>query len=476
MKIKPNVSQQDRTSIPEGFGYGSEEEPTETPAEQTPPTEPDVTGFEDLDNLAGDMDKDSPADELDKDLGWGSGEEEEEEGDETDAEETDDSEEEESADSDETESDDTDTDEESEESEEETADSEEEEEELFYDTERDFPGEKVAPTTYKDRVALNSGVAAKVNHARELVEKLEGMDKGLGAIELPELFGENEEFVKDPFDRSTFADTEDGDAKKAAFQLDKFINTVKGKISRVEGEYNVAKEKEEVEQEYSTALDNLTDALDKTGIPVQEATQLTQRQILQKADDAIKDYKDNKFDDVYTKQGIDAANAHLRELEQAKATIQGFPEISERYNSVSNKKAPQQQQVSEEQMKTAFQEWEQDRPELPLFNGKTDAEKRDFLEFTRLKIQKGEAGKPGSARSWHKLYSEHQAERKKEYEKYQSTKKKAGKKETPNEQKEQKRKKPPVAKVLNKDRLDRNALTTENVDAELDELAKELDS
>ena len=469
MDPKPNTSQQSRDSIPKGFGYGGESEEQEV-----------TTSTDELDDLASDMDGETPTDDLDRDLGWGSEEEEEIEEESTEEEEV--ADEQEESDDETQESDESDELEAEGEQEEEPAGEgeetdEEEGDEPFYDAERDFPGEKVQPSKYKDRVALNSGVAAKVNHSRELLNKLEEMEKGVGAIELPEIFEGNEEFVKNPFDRENFSNLDADQAKKAAFELDKFISDVKNKVDRVESEYTVAQEKEQVTEQYQDALNNVTEALDKTGIPVQEATNLTQRQILSRVDKAIEDYKENTFDEVYTEKGIDAANAGLRELEQAKETITEFPEISEKYHDVANKE-PAQPQVTEEQTKEAFQELAEDRPDLPMFNGETDAEKRDFLEYARLKVQKGQADVPGTSRDWLNLYKQHQSDRKKEYERYKSSKKKStadDKKAGKQTSSKKKKKNPPVSKIRSS-KFDRNELSTEDVDNTLDDLASEMDA
>jgi len=113
-----------------------------------------------------------------------------------------------------------------------------------------------------------------------------------------------------------------------------------------------------------------------------------------------------------------------------------------------------------------------------MFNGETDAEKRDFLEYARLKVQNGQADVPGTSRDWLNLYKQHQSDRKKEYERYKSSKKKstADDKKTGKQTSSKKKKKnPPVSKIRSS-KFDRNELSTEDVDNTLDDLASEMDA
>lgn len=432
----PNTDMVDRTTIPDSI---------------TPPsTDATDNAFDDLDSLAREMNDQKIPDDFDRAYDWSEASSEDSAEDPADPEED-------AVDPVEVEG---------QESTEEGV-SEEGTQENFYDTERDFPGEKVAPTVYKDRISLDSGVAAKINYAREQIEKLEQMGADLGAIDLPDIFQGQEDFVKQPFDRESFLDVDDESAKKAAFQMDKFINSVKNKVSRIETEYNSTQEKEQVTQEYNQALDGLVSALETAKIPVNEATQMTQAQIEKRIQDEIVNYKENVFDDVYTRDGIDAANEGLRKLEQSLTVVQQFPEVAKKYKEVSDKPSVQNQEVSKEQMQSSFEELQKDQPELEMFKAETDLLQRDFLEYVRLKIEKGSVDRPGTARAWLNLYRQHQSDRMEMAKKIEARRsKQQGTQPKP-------KPKPPVNSVRRPDYSNARS-SVDDVDAEIDELAREM--
>lgn len=438
--VKPNAAMEDRTSIDEGIA---------------PPSE--GYDYSDLDALADEMNQQTIPDDFDRAYSFDQSEPEEEQEvqEEEEAIEPVDVEGQES------------TEPEVESTEEAPEGEVEPESENFYDAERDFPGEKVAPTVYKDRISLDSGVAAKVNYAREQLEKLESMGANLGAIDLPELFEGNEEFVKNPFDREAFLEVDDDTAKKAAFEMDKFINAVKGKVSRIETEFNASQEVNQITEQYNTALDELVVALELGKIPLNEATQLTQAQIEQRIEEEIVNYKENVFDDVYTRKGLDEANEGLRKLNEALNTVRAFPEIAQKYNEVANKKSSQVEEVTREQMKSSFEELQKDRPDLEMFKAETDLLQRDFLEYVRLKIEKGSVEKPGTPRAWLNLYNQHQKDRMEAAKKLEARRKQNAPAQPKPKQK------PPVSRVRNMDYSNARS-SIDDVDAEMEELAKEL--
>lgn len=430
--VKPNATMEDRTSIDEGIA---------------PPSE--GYDYSDLDALADEMNQQTIPDDFDRAYSFDQSEPEEEQGvqEKEEAIEPVDIKGQEN------------TEPEVEPTEDTPEGEVEPESENFYDAERDFPGEKVAPTVYKDRISLDSGVAAKVNYAREQLEKLESMGANLGAIDLPELFEGNEEFVKNPFDRDSFLEVDDATAKKAAFEMDKFINAVKGKVSRIETEFNASQEVNQITEQYNTALDELVVALELCKIPINEAIQLTQAQIEQRIEEEIVNYKENVFDDVYTRKGLDEANEGLRKLNEALNTVRAFPEIAQ--------KSSQVEEVTREQMKSSFEELQKDRPDLEMFKAETDLLQRDFLEYVWLKIEKGSVEKPGTPRAWLNLYNQHQKDRMEAAKKLE-----ARRKQNAPAQPQQKQK-PPVSRVRNMDYSNARS-SIDDVDAEMEELAKEL--
>jgi len=468
--------------LPESIGYGDFGSDEDGGQE----TETTTESADELDELANDMSEESESDDpLDRDLGYGNEDDDEDEDPEesgedqgSESEEGDSQEEEEEVEGEESE--------EAEETEEAETEDEgeeatEEEDELIYDAERDFPDSDVQPTKYNDRIALNSGFTEKVRYLREKKAQLEEAGSRLGAIPLPDYFGDNEGKIDEVVDREAFSSLSDEEAKKAIHDMDVAIKRTTSKLDTVEAEQQQQQQKQQVSQEYEEAVDNLAGALDNIGLSIDEAKNMQIDEINARADEAIAELEDedNAHEFIENNSAQEWRRA-IQELEDAKRTVSEFPDKERKYREQA-KSDNNGQQFDPELAKETYEGFTEDRPEHAVFEGETKAREEDFLEYVRGKIERQEITPPQHEREWLKQadnYVDMIEEEKKAYQqrkKKSSKKDKSGKSKTADDSPVKKDKdKKPTPNDVRGQRSRRDALTTSDIDNDLDRLAQEM--
>lgn len=515
---QPNSDENPRNTIPEGFGYGEDlggsgrkqeaVKPTPAPSDEpTPETgdggrETENPDMFDIEELARETDEKfrgpKEEDKFEDDLGWGIADEadepesadSEDKGDEPDDKHEagsgehgeDDPDGGDSQDDEPTPPDESGTPPKEATDPESDGDSDDEpgEDEPFYDEERDFPDGQAAGTVYKDRVKLNDGVAAKINHARNLKKQLDEMDSGLGAIRLPELFDGQEDYVDRPFDRSQFSDVSDDDAKKAVFELDRFIKDVNKKVANVEKSREQQQQVTQVTEEYRQAVDQLVKDLDVFGMDPNEAASMKVNDILGKIDASIAEFEGDKGRDFVDNNGPKAYNQKMRSFEEARRRIEAFPEVAARQQQLHQKKQGKPAAADPKKVKNSYHEMRDDRADHPVFE--TKQKEKAFLEWAENEVFQGRSQPAETPREWVNLADAYEAEVQKEYEKYQKAEVKSEKaKENPSASGKRAdrsdKKRPPVDKVkTDKKQRDDDRLTIDEIDDDLDRLAKETEA
>lgn len=448
--------------------------------------------FSEQEDLKREMNEDMGAqngqDPFDNEIGWDSPEQEEEEpvGEDTpEAEEEtveDDPEQEEEV---ETSEEDTDIDEGDEEDIETSDEEEAAEDEPFYDASRDFPDMDIDPTKYDNRVELNEGVAAKVQYLSELREELQQEGGNLGAIQLPEYFGNSEEFLEQPLDRNSFAEQDSDTAKKTAAELDQAIKRSRSKLNRVKEQNQRQQEVEQVSEEYKSAVTDLVQAVDAFDIDRREAERMRPQELLQQADQRLNELVEGEEGRrIIDDHGLAVYNQKVDQLKQHRQAIQKFPEAHQKHQKTQqeSERRPQPEQVSPEQMDDDFEVFREDNPNLDMFNAPTIEPENAFKSFVKSKIIR-DGFKYSGPRDFISLHNEYQKLLQKQSERYGKSKASKEKAKSPAKTKagEKKadrsgKKKPPVHKVKGKGTKPGDRITTKDVDDELSDLKKEMNS
>lgn len=460
--------------LPKSLGYGKFGNEEDGGGEAEPTTQEEG----ELDQLASDMDETSnEEDPLERNLGWNDeSEEEAEEGEEEESGEEDDPEGESSEGEEGGEGEETDP-----EAGEEEGEGEEGEDELYYDAERDFPDSDVQPTKYKDRISLNSGFTEKVRYLREKKANLEENGSRLGAIPLPDYFGDDEGKIDETVDREAFAELSDEEAKKAIHDMDVAIKRSSTKLDKVEAQKRQEQQKEEVTQEYQEAVDDLAGALDSIGIDVEKAKGMEIGEINAKADEAIAELEsEENAEDFIRKNSAREWRQAIQELEDAKRTVSEFPEKDREYKEQQSK-SKGGQEFDPELTKSTYEGFSDDRPDHPVYDGDSTAREEDFLEYARGKIERQEITPPQHEREWVSVADDYVEMIESEVKKYEkrkeknSGKDKSGKSKTADDSPVVKDKeKKPNANDLNNQRSRRDVVTTSDIDSDLAALARDM--
>lgn len=501
--MKPNINQEERSKIPDGLGYGSEQSNGNSNPEGGDgggdKPKPKSGSSDELSDLANEMNEsmgNSSDDPFEDAFSWGEGKSENEdqptdEDEPTETAEGEDEEEEDATVEDDTAEDSEEDQEEVEVSEEESEGEEESEEseepEIFYDAKRDFPDLDIDPTTYKSRVDLNEGFAAKVRYLSELRDQLSERDSGLGAIQLPELTGNSEEFLNQPADREMFSSQDADTAKKTVAELDQAIKRAKSKIDRIDTQRKREKKVQQVSEEYKEGVQNLVSAVDAFGIDRSEAERMSIPDLLQQADQHLKDLQQgDKGQQIIDEHGLPEYNRRIEQLRAHRQSIQKFPSIHEKQQKLNegddDKSTGRNQSASPEQIEGWFKEFREDNPNLDMFQAPTVEPEKAFRDYVNSRIIR-DGYKMTSPRDFISLHRDYQAMLKKQSEKYGKSKASTEKAKSTKENKagedradKSGKKKPPVHKIKNNNNDQGDRLTTKDIDKEFESLAEELNS
>lgn len=257
---------------------------------------------------------------------------------------------------------------------EEEEDSEEEEgedEETFYDSERDFEGEDVPPSLYKDRMSLNHGLVAKASYFKTLNERLEKAGTDIGALSLPKL-------ANDPDALNQYTDIEqviglpDDQAKEFVKDMDVLLRNMKNKAERHEELQKQENQEKELSQEYLAAQQTASDATRLLGLKVTK--DMTDKQVLDMAYDRLEEFEadEDKSEELGHKEYL----AELRKMEDAVFALEDFAKIAAKREEVLSSKKKTETKVTPDQIKASFNEFMQDQPGL------------DMVKNNRVEMQK----------------------------------------------------------------------------------------
>lgn len=248
----------------------------------------------------------------------------------------------------------------------------------FYDAKRDYPDEDVVPTSYADRVAASQGIVHKFNYLQKLGKDLESVGSSFGAIDLPSIVGDDLSKIEELQDLAKVAELSDEEAKKAIFELDKTINTVKSKYERVKSAYESQQQQQQMDAELVQAQDTAREAVELLGVKIDENT--TDNDLIIQAEKSLEKFID-KADDYVDEHGAKEYTKALKQHEKAVADIKKYIDVS--YKKAQQSESGQSSKPTAEQIESWYEEFRGDNPNLAIFKAPTEEAETAFLQYVK---------------------------------------------------------------------------------------------